>query len=93
MKIFIDWKGITTEEDFYQQLLPQLKAPSWHGHNLDALNDSIVTGNINGVEPPYCIINTGVTDINPALQPFYKNVNDILKSAKANDRTVRVFEE
>ena len=52
MKIFIDWKNIANEEDFYNSILLQLDAPEWHGRNLDALSDSLVGGGINGIEPP-----------------------------------------
>jgi RNAse (barnase) inhibitor barstar len=46
------WIGI---DDFYAALLPALGAPDWHGRNLNALADSMVTGGINAVEPPYAI--------------------------------------
>ena len=46
-----DW---STKEDFYTDLLPQLGAPAWHGHNLDALMDGI-SGDINTLEPPYTV--------------------------------------
>ena len=48
----LDWIGA---EDFYSALLSELKAPEWHGHNLDALWDSIVEGDINEVEPPFVV--------------------------------------
>lgn len=39
-----EWRVV---EDAYAVLLPAIGAPHWHGHNLDALNDSLVTGSIN----------------------------------------------
>ncbi len=33
--------GWRTPENFYQALLPRLGAPDWHGHNLDALHNSL----------------------------------------------------
>ncbi|WP_179504647.1 MULTISPECIES: barstar family protein [unclassified Sphingomonas] len=47
------WKS---SGDFYKALLATLGAPDWHGHNLDALGDSIFTGDINKVSPPFRII-------------------------------------
>jgi len=38
-----------------RQLAPPVGAPSWHGHNFNALHDSIVVGQINKVEVPYLI--------------------------------------
>jgi RNAse (barnase) inhibitor barstar len=42
--------------DFYNALFEALGAPAWHGRNFDALRDSIITGGINQIEPPYRII-------------------------------------
>jgi RNAse (barnase) inhibitor barstar len=41
--------------DFYEALLAGLGAPDWHGRNLNALYDSVVVGNINRVERPFCL--------------------------------------
>jgi RNAse (barnase) inhibitor barstar len=54
-QIRLDASGWRTHEDVYAALLGALEAPAWHGHNLDALHDSIVTGSINDVEPPFSI--------------------------------------
>lgn len=32
-----------------------LQAPEWHGHNLDALADSIRGGDLNRVNPPFAV--------------------------------------
>ena len=50
--IELDASGWSRKERFYAALLPALRAPAWHGHNLDALNDSRFAGGINEVEPP-----------------------------------------
>lgn len=42
-------------DDFYNALLPELGAPEWHGHNPNALNDSVIWGGINAVDPPLTI--------------------------------------
>lgn len=52
-KIVLDWSQVSSEDDFYDQVLPQCGAPSWHGRNLDALADSWVTGGIDRLGPPY----------------------------------------
>jgi RNAse (barnase) inhibitor barstar len=43
----------TAPDDFYEALLPSLGAPDWHGHNLDALWDSITGDDINQIKPPF----------------------------------------
>ncbi len=93
MKIFIDWKNISTEEEFYSLFLSQVDAPEWHGHNLDALADSIVTGGINKIEPPFCVINQGVNDLNSSMKAFFDKIQGVFKEANEEGRKIRVFSE
>ena len=51
--ITIDWPTISDEASFYASVLPQTDAPSWHGRNLDAIQDSWVTGDICPGGPPF----------------------------------------
>jgi RNAse (barnase) inhibitor barstar len=46
-------EGWNSADDFYDAFFAAVHAPSWHGRNLDALDDSIATGGINEVEVPY----------------------------------------
>src|SRR3954452_24911068 len=48
-----DWATI---EDVYNAFFRAVGAPEWHGHNLDALADSISGGSINKVEVPYRLV-------------------------------------
>ena len=48
-----EWK---TSDDVYDAFFRAVGAPSWHGKNFNALNDSIAGGNINEVEVPYCVV-------------------------------------
>jgi len=45
--IELDARTWRSQDDAYAALLPVVGAPSWHGHNLDALSDSLVAGSIN----------------------------------------------
>lgn len=83
MNIVINWSLIGSEAEFYEQVLSQLKAPQWHGHNLDALSDSIGVGSINGVEPPYSISVLGTAHIPQGLLAFSQQVESVLRSAAA----------
>jgi RNAse (barnase) inhibitor barstar len=47
-----DWLSPT---DFYDAVLPYLRAPPWHGRNLDALRDSLTVREINGLKPPFAL--------------------------------------
>ena len=93
MKVFIDWGKIQSPEDYFAQLLPQVEAPEWHGRNLNALADSLVTGSINKIEPPFCLINLQVGLIKPELKDFFSSVKEIYEEANSNGRKIRVFSE
>jgi len=54
--VVLDCEGWQTCDDFYDAFFAAVGAPSWHGRNFDALNDSICTGSINQVEIPYRIV-------------------------------------
>ena len=46
------WK---TSLDFTSALKIALRAPDWHGSSVNAFVDSMVTGGVNAVEPPYVV--------------------------------------
>ena len=54
--IILDAKTWKSKDDFYTSFFAAVHAPLWHGRNLDALNDSVCAGAINGIEKPYSII-------------------------------------
>ena len=92
MEIVINWEGIKTEEEFYSDFLPQLDAPNWHGRNLDALADSLITGSINGIEPPYTILSINTATNLGDLKEFQARVLEILTEAVAEpEREIKVL--
>jgi RNAse (barnase) inhibitor barstar len=64
-RIILDGVAWQTGDDFYDALLDALGAPVWHGHNLDAINDSFTNGNINRVNPPFAISIIGCDQMGP----------------------------
>ncbi|GGZ96748.1 hypothetical protein GCM10008090_01230 [Arenicella chitinivorans] len=93
MKVIIDWSEIQSPDDYFSQLLPQVGAPDWHGRNLNALADSLVTGGINKLEPPFCLINLQTGSVPPELQDFVTGLNEIYDEASSNGRKISVFSE
>ncbi len=81
--IELDATGWRRPEHFYRALLPALGAPNWHGHNLDAINDSIFEGGINAVEPPFRIVVTGTSHVNEKMQEFLRKVAGLFDAARA----------
>jgi len=55
-ELALDGTRWRTKDDLYDAFFAAVGAPSWHGRNLDALNDSIAAGSINAIEVPYRIV-------------------------------------
>ena len=91
MVISIDWGEVSTEIEFFEIFLPQVKAPNWHGRNLNALADSIVTGDINGTEPPYTICNIGTESVSGNIKSFQVEVFEIFQEARDAGREINVI--
>jgi RNAse (barnase) inhibitor barstar len=72
--VVIDWTQIDSPDAFYETVLPQLRSPEWHGRNLDALSDGLITGQINDLEPPYIVEMLGVHNIPDHLAGFAKSI-------------------
>ncbi|WP_375197988.1 barstar family protein [Sphingobium sp.] len=56
----LDAQHWQTPDDFYKALLRKLGAPDWHGHNIAALIDSMIVGDINEVELPLRVVVIGL---------------------------------
>jgi len=54
--LILDASHWNSSDDIYDSFFEAVGAPSWHGRNLDALNDSIAVGCINLIETPYTLI-------------------------------------
>lgn len=89
-KVKIDWARVESCEDFYNQFLPQLDAPGWHSHNLDALADSIITGSFNGVEPSFQILSKNETLICEQMKDFMARVLEVFREAISEGRSINL---
>jgi RNAse (barnase) inhibitor barstar len=54
-EVVMDGKNWATSDDIYDAFFQAVGAPSWHGRNFNALEDSICGGQINKIEVPYLI--------------------------------------
>jgi len=93
MEIIVDWKMVENEEDFYNMFLPQVKAPEWHGRNLDALADSVVTGGINLIEPPYTIHSINTSSAPEHMVEFQLKVLAIFSEGVTENRGIKIVSE
>jgi RNAse (barnase) inhibitor barstar len=78
--IRLEGSGWRSPEDFYSALLAQLGAPDWHGHNLDALEESLRDGDINQVGPPLKVI---VEHASTDMSDFLSRVAAVFKEVRA----------
>jgi hypothetical protein len=53
--IELDASEWNTSDDFVNALKVAISAPDWHGSSANAFVDSMGTGGINDVEPPYVL--------------------------------------
>jgi RNAse (barnase) inhibitor barstar len=86
--IVIDAGDWNSEDDAFDGLLEVLGAPDWHGRNWDALNDSIVTGDINRVEPPFHLHLTGDRPLPEALREWVQDLAALIAEARAQGREI-----
>lgn len=90
MKIIrLDASAWSSADDFYSALLPELGAPSWHGHNLDALWDSL-TSDINEGMPPFSVVVRHASHLPPDMAVLFEGVSNVFADAR-NDRSIDVW--
>lgn len=82
LEIDLDAIGWQQPADFYNTLLGNLGAPSWHGHNLNALDDSVFGGDINEVEPPFRIVVHHAGNIDEELKTFLREVQTLFDEGR-----------
>ncbi len=73
-----EWRNL---DDFYLALLPELGAPDWHGHNLNALYDSL-SGGINEVEPPFHVTVRNTAALSADFIILFSGVADVFEDAR-----------
>ena len=81
-QIFLDAGSWKEPADFYRVLFLQMGAPAWHGDNLDALHDSMVTGDINSVPPPYEIELIGTEDLSEELRGLMRRFAEMIREGQ-----------
>jgi RNAse (barnase) inhibitor barstar len=76
------WK---TQGDFYDALLPALGAPAWHGRNLDALDDSIGSDEINEVRLPFRLLLVGTEAVPSELRSYLKKFAELVAELREDE--------
>ena len=80
-ELLLDASNWKTKDDVYDAIFCVVRSPEWHGRNLDALRDSIATGQINKIEVPYRLVvrnaRASGADAKAMLQDFVKLIHDL----------------
>ena len=81
------WK---TSDDFYTAFLAAVGAPDWHGHNLDALWDSVTGADINRVNAPYRVRITGVSQSPQECKRLIDSFVSLFREARRKGTLIEV---
>ena len=88
-QVVIDWAEVRNLDALYDTLFEQTGAPSWHGRNLNAINDSWVTGSICSEGPPFGFVFSNEHRAKPELEKVMKVIREIAEnSVKENAGSV-----
>jgi RNAse (barnase) inhibitor barstar len=87
----LDGSHWITESDFYDALLPAIDAPTWHGRNLDALNDTIRGDDINNLRQPYVIHIRGMGAMGPLAKRIVERFRGLVSVRKAEGTAIDLF--
>jgi len=89
-ELILDASEWRTKDDVYDAFFAAVGAPKWHGRNLDALNDSIGTGQINDIEVPYRVVITNYGKISGAALRMTDLLAELLQELGARGVPVEV---
>ena len=77
----VDWNHVSSIDEFFDCVLPQCESPSWHGRNLNALQDSWVTGGIDRKGPPYHFRFKGNPEKNEEMKGIKETIEEIAQES------------
>ena len=88
--IHLDGRSWQSADDFYAAYLTAVGAPEWHGHNLDALWDSLTGGDINQRNPPFRIRIRGLEQMRPEAKQTMERFASLVEQAKAEGHRIEL---
>ena len=88
--IHLDGRSWQSADDFYAAYLTAVGAPEWHGHNLDALWDSLTGGDINQRNPPFRIRILGLEQMGPEAKQTMERFASLVEQAKAEGHRIEL---
>lgn len=92
-ELILDGATWKCPDDIYDSFFRAVGAPSWHGRNLDALNDSIATGSINEIEVPYRLVIRNYGAIEAGARKMAGDFVDLIRELAAKGCSVEISVE
>ena len=83
-ELLLDAAKWNTPDDLYDAFFKAVGAPSWHGRNFNALNDSIAHGSINEVEVPYRLVIQNYDSIGAGAKKMAYDFIDLINGIRAS---------
>lgn len=77
-ELVLNAAGWQSADDVFDGFFRAVGAPSWHGRNFDALNDSIATGNVNKTDVPYRIIIRSAASMGSGAATLVNSFEDLV---------------
>jgi|ERR1700678_3407191 RNAse (barnase) inhibitor barstar len=90
IELTMDGATWNSYDDVYDGFFRAVGAPSWHGRNFDALNDSIAGGEINEVEVPYRLVILNFDLIGPDAKEMASDFVDLVREIAARGIPVEI---
>lgn len=85
--IELDASGWKTPLDFINALKLAIGAPEWHGTSVNAFVDSMVTGDINAIEPPYVVRIANAAGLPEDVLELISAISSAVKHRRLENRT------
>ena len=80
-RVVVDWAKVRDLASLYDTLFEQTGAPSWHGRNLNAINDAWVTGSICNDGPPFNFVFLNEDQLSRELKDAAKAIRQIAEES------------
>jgi len=84
-KVPLEGRSWASTDDFYRALLAALGAPSWHGRNLDALEETFRAGDTNAVNLPVQICISAMASMGEEARQTVRRFQQLVKDLRAAD--------
>jgi hypothetical protein len=81
-----------TMRDFTTALKAAIEAPEWHGTTIAAFIDSMISGSVNALEPPYVIKIVNFANLKREVAEFIRDLSSAIEETRAR-RLARTGED